>query len=238
MNLPRTAMFGSNGANLIVELGRQQDMVVFFTCLERLTRSILSEASRFILLDRLFKRYLREEDLDEAVLSMDVARRQFQLATTNSIDLVGLGLDKNDTFLSFDDINLAKVLKSISVDFLDAYDLINQEKECLGSTIIRLRSAVLIFQAILKTTLDLIKPMTTWSAHPSGSPKRRAATWLLSHSSLPGNIAQHANTRQRGDRGRPGHPPSRPPVHLTARDGRQPPPTPPPSPPAPAPRAR
>ena len=111
MTLPRTEMFGFHGGNLIVELGRQQDMVVFFGCLERLTRSILSEASRFILLDRLFKRYLEEEDLNEAVLSTDVARRQFQLATTNSIDLVGLGLDENDTFLSFDDINLAKVFE-------------------------------------------------------------------------------------------------------------------------------
>ena len=71
MSLPPGARFGFHGGNSIWELGSQRDMVVFFACLDRLARPSLSEAGRFVLFDRLFKRYLRPEDLDEAVSGDD-----------------------------------------------------------------------------------------------------------------------------------------------------------------------
>ncbi len=102
---------GFHGDNSIWELGSPQDMVVFFACLDCLTRSILAEMGRFVLLDRLFKRYLRLEDLDEAVSAMKIAREQFQLVIVEDAHLVELGLDKQNTTLRLEEANLAKMFE-------------------------------------------------------------------------------------------------------------------------------
>ena len=93
------------------ELGPAQDMAVFFACLDRLARSSLSEAGRSVLLDRLFKRYLRPEDLDEAVSATTVARQQFGLVSVEDARLAELGLDRNDTALPLDAANLAMMFE-------------------------------------------------------------------------------------------------------------------------------
>ena len=100
---------GFHGGNSIWELGSPQDMVVFFACLDYQTRSTLAEAGRFVLLDRLFKRYLRLEDLDEAVSAMKIAKEQFRLVTVEDSHLIELGLDKDNTALRLEETNLAKM---------------------------------------------------------------------------------------------------------------------------------
>ena len=111
MSLRTGKRVGFHGGNSIWELGSWQDMVVFFACLDRLTRSTVSKARRFVLLDRLFKRYLRPEDLDEAVSAMTIAREQFQLVAVRNAELEQLGLDKADTDLQLDETNLAKMFE-------------------------------------------------------------------------------------------------------------------------------
>ena len=111
MNLRGSARFGFHGGNSIWELGSQRDMVVIFACLDLLARPSLGEAGRFVLFDRLFKRYLRPEDLDEAVSAVTIARQCFQRATVDAAQLVELGLDRNDTALRLDEADLAKVFE-------------------------------------------------------------------------------------------------------------------------------
>ena len=86
-------------------------MLVFFGCLDRLVRSSLSQAGRFVLFDRLFKRYLRPEDLDEVVSAMTIARRCFQFTTMDDAQLTQLGLDKKDTALCLEEADLAKMFE-------------------------------------------------------------------------------------------------------------------------------
>ena len=89
-------------------------MLVFVCCLDRLARPSLCEAGRFVLFDRLFKRYLRPEDLDEAVSAMTIARRCFQLTAVDDAQLTQLGFDKNDTALRLEEADLAKLYDELT----------------------------------------------------------------------------------------------------------------------------
>ena len=111
VSLRVSTWIGLHGGNSMWELGSPRDMLVFFGCLDRLARPSLSEAGRFVLFDRLFKRYLRPEDLDEAVSAMTIARRCFQLTAVDDALLTRLGLDKNDTALRLEEADLAKMFQ-------------------------------------------------------------------------------------------------------------------------------
>ena len=111
MSLRVSAPIGFHGGNSIWGLGSPRDMLVFFGCLDRLVRPSLSEAGRFVLFDRLFKRYLRPEDLDETVSAMTIARRCFQLTAVDDVQLTHLGLDRNDTALCLEEADLAKMFE-------------------------------------------------------------------------------------------------------------------------------
>ena len=108
------------------ELGSARDMAVFFGCLDRLARSSLSETGRSVLLDRLFKRYLRPEDLDEAVSAMTAARQQFEFVSIEDARLAELGLYRNDTALQLDAANLATMFGryfDATLDCIESYRL-------------------------------------------------------------------------------------------------------------------
>ena len=130
--MPGTAVLGFSGGNNIFNLGRQQDMVVFFSCLDVHTRLILGEAGRFVLLDRLFKRYLREEDLDEAVSAMNIAKEQFQRATVKDVDLVKLGLNKDHTLLHLFEGSLAEIFERYFPAFFQCVSSYKRGKELFG----------------------------------------------------------------------------------------------------------
>ena len=132
MSLPSTAIFGFSGGNNIFKLGRQQDMVVFFSCLDNSTRLTLGEKGRSVLLDRLFKRYLREEDLDEAVLSMNLAKEQFQHAIVKDVDLIQLGLEKNHTLLHLIEGNLAEIFEKYFLAFSQCVSSYRRGKAMFG----------------------------------------------------------------------------------------------------------
>ena len=132
MNMPRTAILGFQGGNNMFELGRQQDMVVFFRYLDCLTLTTLNETGRFVLLDRLFKRYLREEDLDEAIAAMNVVKQQFGFVTVNSAKLIEFGLDESHTLLPFLDGTLLDIFDKYFYAFFYCVDSYRRGKKMFG----------------------------------------------------------------------------------------------------------
>ena len=132
MNLRASARVGFHGGNSIWELGSARDMLVFFGCLDRLARPSLSKTGRFVLFDRLFKRYLRPEDLDEAVSATTVARQQFELVSVEDARLAELGLDRNDTALPLDAANLATMFQRYFDAILDCIESYRLGKQIAG----------------------------------------------------------------------------------------------------------
>lgn len=132
MSLRTSTQIGFHGGNSIWELGSWQDMVVFFACLDRLAGPSLSETGRLVLFDRLFKRYLRPEDLDEAVSAMTIARQHFELTAVDDAQLTELGLDKDDTVLRLDQANLAQVFERYFEAIFDCIESYKLGKQTFG----------------------------------------------------------------------------------------------------------
>ena len=132
MSLQVSTWIGFHGGNSIWELGSSRDMLVFFACLDRLARPSLSEAGRFVLFDRPFKRYLRPEDLDEAVSAITIARRCFQFTTVDDARLAQLGLDRNDTALRLEEADLAKVFEKYFDAIFDCIESYKLGKQTFG----------------------------------------------------------------------------------------------------------
>ena len=130
--MPINVRVGFHGGNSVWELGSARDMAVFFACLDRLARSSLSETGCSVLLDRLFKRYLRPEDLDEAVLATMVARQQFELVGVEDARLAELGLDRNETALQLDAANLATMFERYFDAILDCIESYRLGKQIAG----------------------------------------------------------------------------------------------------------
>ena len=123
---------GLHGGNSIWELGSQRDMLVFFGCLDCLAQSNLSEMGRFVLFDRLFKRYLRPEDLDEAVSAFMIAREQFRLANMKDVQLERLGFDRDETALQIDQANPGMIFERYFEALFDCIESYRLGKQNFG----------------------------------------------------------------------------------------------------------
>jgi hypothetical protein len=68
---------GFNGGGLLCELGPAPDMALFFSCLERYAEQDHPEQDWSLLTDRLYRRYLRREELEPALALMTQAQETF-----------------------------------------------------------------------------------------------------------------------------------------------------------------
>lgn len=68
---------GFSGGSSICELGPAPDVKLFFACLEAYAEQAYPEEDWSLLTDRLYKRYLRLDELDKASALMEQARQIF-----------------------------------------------------------------------------------------------------------------------------------------------------------------
>ncbi|WLE58842.1 hypothetical protein GIY62_17300 [Burkholderia plantarii] len=68
---------GFHGGHTICELGPAPDVVLFFSCLERYAAQAHPEQDWSLLTDRLYRRYLRKEELEPALALMAQAHDIF-----------------------------------------------------------------------------------------------------------------------------------------------------------------
>ncbi|QCX49533.1 hypothetical protein [Ralstonia pseudosolanacearum] len=92
---------GFHGGSSLCELGTVSDVVLFFDCLSMYVESARPEQDWSLLSDRLYRRYLREDELDAALRLMEQAKQIFSThpaATAVNWDPALLG-DRQRTWL-------------------------------------------------------------------------------------------------------------------------------------------
>ena len=104
-----TMHVGFFGGSSICELGSIAYVAVFFSCLNRYAVDKSFNGSWSVLTDRLYRRYLRPEDMPMAVSLMAQAKEFFSQVDASSVDWVGLGIDPASTKLGLSGENLAEV---------------------------------------------------------------------------------------------------------------------------------
>lgn len=77
---------GLSGGGLLSELGSKTDIHLFFDCLNTYVVAKHSEQDWSLLSDRLYKRYLRLNELDTALILMEQVRKIFAALPSNAID--------------------------------------------------------------------------------------------------------------------------------------------------------
>lgn len=94
-------IFGFHGGGSMYELGSVSDMVLFFECINFYAAKKHPETDWSLLTDRLYRRYLRLEELEEAVKLMNKVKEIFSTLPNSAIDwpedfdLTKTRLDKN-----------------------------------------------------------------------------------------------------------------------------------------------
>jgi hypothetical protein len=103
--------------------GPPSDMVTFFNCLRRYFPDMRQYADVAAIVDRLYRRYLRREELDTAVAVMATARVLFEQISSTDVDWRGAGYVETDTQLDVSKPDLAAVFARYFTKFF----------ECVGS---------------------------------------------------------------------------------------------------------
>ncbi|MBR7956541.1 hypothetical protein KDW78_21945 [Burkholderia cenocepacia] len=68
---------GFDGGHSIYELGPSSDVILFFECLKTYVQQVHPDQDWSLLTDRLYRRYLRREELDKAAALMEQVRQIF-----------------------------------------------------------------------------------------------------------------------------------------------------------------
>lgn len=77
---------GFDGGHTVYELGPVSDVVLFFECLDAFVVPEHSDQDWSLLSDRLYKRYVRQEDLEASLALMEKARSQFLTLPGSSVE--------------------------------------------------------------------------------------------------------------------------------------------------------
>ena len=83
-------IIGLDGGHTVYELGPVSDVQLFFDCIQECVAPRSPDGDWTLLTDRLYRRYLRQAELESASVLMDRARTVLLSLPTNSMDLEGL----------------------------------------------------------------------------------------------------------------------------------------------------
>lgn len=100
---------GFHGGSSICELGPRADVALFFECLDAYVEKPHSEKNWSLLTDRLYRRYLKQDELDEASALMRSAKDIFGSVSSASVDWNGISAAPRVSRLNPDQGNLADV---------------------------------------------------------------------------------------------------------------------------------
>jgi hypothetical protein len=80
------------GGHSIYILGPANEVAAFFKCINRLVPEARSAGIFDLITDRLFRRYLRQCELDRASQQMDLIKDAFKATPTTNVDWIKLGV--------------------------------------------------------------------------------------------------------------------------------------------------
>ncbi|CAM2160413.1 hypothetical protein ABLT15_10660 [Paraburkholderia tropica] len=112
---------GFHGGHTIFELGPASDVELFFSCLERYVEDSAPAQDWSLLTDRLYRRYLRQDELSPALALMRKAREIFsKFPAKTSIEWnVEMLKSQERTWLNPDQATLADVFSRYFEGFVD-----------------------------------------------------------------------------------------------------------------------
>lgn len=111
------ANVGFTGGSLLCEEGPPSDMVVFFNCLRLCAAEAGPSSGELALVDRLYRRYLKLDELDAALTFMTKAKDRLAQASAAKFDWTEAGLDPARTQLILSGSTLAAVFEKYFQDF-------------------------------------------------------------------------------------------------------------------------
>ncbi len=98
-----------DGGSSLCELGPREDVVSFFKCLNRFVAQDTSPSDYDLLTDRLYRRFLRQDELGPATELMAVVRAALDRVPTAQVDWIQIGVDPTKTELAIEKPTLAGV---------------------------------------------------------------------------------------------------------------------------------
>ena len=111
-----------HGGNTINELGPIADVLCFFACVERFAADVLGENGCRLVLDRLYKRYLRLEELEPAVSAMAAIQSCFATIPASQIEWVAYNISAEETRHNLNGATLADVMDEHFTRFNDCVE--------------------------------------------------------------------------------------------------------------------
>lgn len=110
---------GLDGGSSLCELGTAKDVIAFFYCVDKfvVNSDRFSEVDFKLLTDRLYRRYIRQEELGRAEELMLMVRDFFCEINYSDVDWSAAGVDFNQTLLEFNCKSLADIFSSFFVCF-------------------------------------------------------------------------------------------------------------------------
>lgn len=125
---------GFDGGHTVYELGPVSDVVLFFECLNSFVVSQYPDQDWSLLTDRLYRRYLRREELERSFALMERARSIFSTLPSASVEWdEGLQTDRDKTWLDSRQDTLGAIFsryfdlfskaKDSAISFLDEFGI-------------------------------------------------------------------------------------------------------------------
>lgn len=114
---------GFCGGSSVFELGPSADVHLFFECLDVLVARQWPDQDWSLLTDRLYRRYLRQEQLDSASMLMNQAKKFFSTLPSSSVNWEDLPVHAEGTRLNPELGNLADIFSK----YFEGFD------HCVGS---------------------------------------------------------------------------------------------------------
>ena len=123
------AIFGGNSINV---LGPISDILIFFQCIDTYVIKANLKEDYSLLTDRLYKRYLRREEVGKASEEMNLVKNLFSQIPTDQVNFENLGIDLENTRLALSEATLDKVFIKYFNHFEDCKETCTLAQEILG----------------------------------------------------------------------------------------------------------
>jgi hypothetical protein len=113
---------GIAGGGALCELGSTADVQLFFGCIERYVVSQYPERNWALITDRLYRRYLRMSDVENATVLMSQVQQEFAKLPNTAVDWKELLVDVSQSRLDPNKNNLAEVFEKYFDSFFHCVD--------------------------------------------------------------------------------------------------------------------
>ncbi len=109
---------GIEGGSLVCELGSAPDVLAFFACINEYVTPSIRDKNQDLILDRLYRRYLKRDELDAAAVFLKTTKSIFNEVRTSSISWTEWGVGKDTTRLKLDARTLAETFDHFFESFV------------------------------------------------------------------------------------------------------------------------